>query len=203
MPSRPGVVARDAVKRFGHLRVGLKEGGVGDAEAKAGELLLEVLLAQDAGRPVGAAGRAVDDGVEIDRRARELGRRGDEAGLHLPGADALADDQVAKDAAPVGGLVRRQAVLARPFADLVAGRVVALGREMAVVDVDDAAPVAARVEAQGELAVGVAERVLELVAVAPLGRRRGRSPRSRSRRGLRGGGALRRPARPSARAGAA
>ena len=141
---------------------------MGDAEAKAGELLLEVLLAEDAGGAVRAAGGAVDDGVEVDRRAGELGGGGDEAGLHLTGADALADDEVAKDATPVRGLVWRQALLAGPFADLVAGRVVALGGEVAVVDVDDAAPVAAGVEAEGELAARLAERVLELVAVAPL-----------------------------------
>ncbi len=41
---------------------------------------------------------------------------------------------------------------------------------MAVVDVDDAAPVASGVKAEDGLAVGVAPRVLELVAVAPLGR---------------------------------
>ena len=56
----------------------------------------------------------------------------------------------------------------RPVADLVAAALFALGGEQAVLGVDDQVPAAASVEAEDELAVALAERVLELVAVAPL-----------------------------------
>ena len=102
-PAEPGELAGDRVQALGHLGVGLEEGGVGDAEAKAAELLGEVLGAEDAGGAVGAAGRALDHGVEVDRRARDLGRRGDEPGLQLAGAPALADDEVAQDARSASG----------------------------------------------------------------------------------------------------
>ena len=72
--------------------------------------------------------------------------------------------------AVVGGV---QALGARPLADGVAGVVVGDGGEPAVVDVDDPVPAAAGVEAEDRVRrrvvrAGGAERVLELVAVAPL-----------------------------------
>ena len=103
-----------------------------------------------------------------------------------PGAAALADDQVAQhagraSAAVVGG----QAARRRPLADRVAGGVVGLGGEQAVVDVDDRVPAPAGVEAErgGVLRRGGAEGVLELVAVAPLldAPRRSARPRGSSK----------------------
>ena len=55
----------------------------------------------------------------------------------------------------------------RPLADRVAGLVVGLGGELAVVDVDDLGPAAAAVEAERRALGPLAERVLELVPVAP------------------------------------
>ena len=143
---------------------------MGDPEAQPAELLAQALLAEHAGRAVGAAGRPLDHGVQVDRRAcGNRAGRGDEAGLDLAGAPALADDQVAQHArsaarAVVGG----DRLGARPLADLVAGRVVGLGGEQAVVDVDDLGPAAAAWKPSTSSPSPRAERVLELVAVAPL-----------------------------------
>ncbi len=120
--------------------------------------------------PVGAAAASLDHRVEVDRWAWKLGRRGHQPGLELAGAAALADDEVAKDAglgSPVEGC---DAFPAGPAADRVAGRVVGLGGEQAVVDVDDLRPIPAAVIAERRRIRALAgpERVLELVAVAPL-----------------------------------
>ena len=74
---------------------------------------------------------------------------------------------------PRAAVVRAQALRARPRQHLLARRVAALGGEQAVVDRHDLVPPAGRVEAADEAAVGAGpERVLELVAVAPLLHRR-------------------------------
>ena len=163
-----GELGGDRVEALGHLGVGLEEGAVGHLEVEAAELLAQALLAEHPGRAVGAAGVALDLGVEVDRRAREAGRGGDQAGLQLAGAPPLADGEVAQHAAAGAGVVGGDVFGPRPFADRVAGRVAGLGGEVAVLDVDDQVPAAAGVEAERRLAVLVlAEGVLELVAVAP------------------------------------
>ena len=73
-PVEAGHLGGDPVEALGHLRVGLEEGAVGDPEAQAAELLLEVLGAERAGRAVGAAAGALDDRVQVDGRPRDLGR---------------------------------------------------------------------------------------------------------------------------------
>src|SRR6201999_3344806 len=96
-----------------------------------------------------------------------------QAGLDLAGAPALADDEVAQNALAGGRVVGGDVLHPRPFAHPVAGRVAGFRGELAVVDVDDQVPAAARVEAEGDALVGgpdgtLAEGVLELVAVPPL-----------------------------------
>ena len=71
------------------------------------------------------------------------------------------------------GVVGGDVLHPRPFAHPVAGGVAGFRGELAVVDVDDQVPAAARVEAERDALVGaadsaLAEGVLELVAVAPL-----------------------------------
>ena len=197
------VLGGDPVEALGHLGVGLQEGGVGDREAKPDELLGEVLVPEDPGRALGAAARPLDDGVEVDRGLGEARRRGDEARLDLPGARPLADDEVSQHPERVRAGRRRE--FARPRAHsrtAIARCVVALGRQQAVLGVDHLGPASAAVEAEHEVAVALAERVLELVPIAPGARPRARSARGRSRRGRRGGEARPRPAAPSRRAGA-
>ena len=84
-----------------------------DPELELADSLGQVLGAEHAGRTVGAAAGPLDHGVQVDRRAWDPRRRGDQPGLKLPRAPALADDQVAKharaDAAIVGGRARRRA----------------------------------------------------------------------------------------------
>ena len=127
-----------------------------------------MLPAQHPGRAVGAARRALDHGVEIDRRPGDLRRRGNEAGLDLARSSALADDEVSQHTVAVAPVVRWDARAARPRARLVARCVVGLGRELAVLRVDHHVPAPTGVEAERELAVAITERVLELVAIAPL-----------------------------------
>src|SRR6201999_3850055 len=93
----------------------------------------------------------------------------DEPDLQLAGAAALAHDEVAQQAALRAAVPGGETLLARPREDLLAGRVAALGGEQAVGHRQDLVVAAGRVEAAHELPLGVlAERVLELVAVAPL-----------------------------------
>src|SRR6185436_1853496 len=77
----------------------------------------------------------------------------DQPHLGRAGATALADDQIPEEALVVAPVPRLQALLAAEREHLLAQRVPALGR----------------VEAEHELAILAGpERVLELVAVAPL-----------------------------------
>ena len=103
-----GALAGDRVQALGHLGVRLQEGGVREPQAQPAELLGDVLGAEDAGGPVGAAGRALDDRMQVDRWPRDLARRGDQAGLDLARAPALADDEVAKQAGLRSGCRRRR-----------------------------------------------------------------------------------------------
>ncbi len=70
-----GELGGDRVEALGHLGVGLEEGAVGHLQLQPAELLAQPLLAEHAGRAVGAAGVALDRGVEVDRRSREARRR--------------------------------------------------------------------------------------------------------------------------------
>ena len=95
---------------------------------------------------------------------------GDEPDLQVAGAAALADDEVAQEAllraAVVGVEALRRAPTRRRGG---AASLTRLGGEQVVLDVDDLLPRAGLVEAADERAVlAGAERVLELVAVAPL-----------------------------------
>ena len=139
------------------------------SQLQPAHLLAQALLAEHAGRPVAVAGVAGDDRVQVDGRFREARLGGDQAGLDLAAAPALAHDQVAEDAAALAAVVGRSSLQPRPVAHLVAGGVAGLGGEVAVVDVDDQVPAPAGVEAEHRLPVlARAEGVLELVAVAPL-----------------------------------
>ena len=126
----------------------------------------------------------------------ELPLAGDQAHLDRSAAPALAHDEVAQQALAGAPVIGGQALLAAPRDDLLAGRVGALGGEQAVGRWHDLVPAARGVKAAHQRAVGVgAERVLELVAIAPLRHARGRSARARSRRACRSVAARRRPAR--------
>ena len=103
---------------------------------------------------------------------RDLGGRGDQAALQLPGAATFADDQVAQHAGAGAAVVRRHPGGLSPGADLVAAGVVGLGCQQAVVGVHDLVPAPPCVEPQDQLALALAERVLELVAIAPALQRR-------------------------------
>ncbi len=109
----------------------------------------------------------------LDRVDQRLGlepaRRRDQPHLQLARAPALADDEQAQEALARPPVPGRQALQAAPFEHRLADRVRALGGEQAVVQRLDPVPAARRVEAADQLAVVArAERVLELVAVAPL-----------------------------------
>ena len=123
--------------------------------------LAELVLA---GPEQAVAAHRVDQRVGVDAAGR-----GHEPHLQLAGAAALADHEVAQQAALLAPVPGAQALRARPREHLLAQRVRALGGEQAVVHRHDLVPAAGRVEAAHELA-GLAgpERVLELVAVAPL-----------------------------------
>src|SRR5207253_1986304 len=137
------------------------------------ELLPQPLGAQHPGRTVAAAGIALDDRVEVDRRSREAGFGSDQSGLDLPGPPPFAHRQVAEDAAAGAGVVGGDRLRPGPVANGVPCLVAGLARQVAVLDADDQVPAAAGVEAERRLALTVgAEGVFELVAVAPLlGRR--------------------------------
>src|SRR3954451_8237596 len=65
-------------------------------------------------------------------------------------------------------VVRRQARRAATVAQLLSARVVSLRGELAVLGVHAQVAAAARVKAEDELAIALAEGVRDLVAVAPL-----------------------------------
>ena len=179
MAAQVGELDRRAVEHLGHLGVGLEERVGRDQELEVAELLAQPLGALDPLRlaalgalaEVGGAGP--EQPLAVDRGGERVGvdraGRGDEPDLQLAGPAALAHDEVAQQAllgAPVPGA---EALRARPGEHLLAGRVAALGGEQAVVHRDDLVPAPGRVEAAHERPVRAgAERVLELVAVAPL-----------------------------------
>ena len=108
--------------------------------------------------------------IRVDQRVRvELAGRRDEPHLQLAGATALAHDEVAQEALLRAAVPGAEALAAHLGQRLLAHRVGALGGELAVVHGDDLVPAAGGVEAAHQLAaLAGAERVLELVAVAPL-----------------------------------
>src|SRR5215213_5211 len=171
--AQAGELGRDPIEALGHLGVRLEEGAVGDLQLEPAELLAQAFLTERPGRAVGAAGVALDHRVQVDRGLGKARRRGDEAGLDLAGAPPLADDEVSQHALAGALVVGGNRLPAGPVANLVAGRVAGFRGELAVLDVDDAVPAAAGMEAERRIgAVDLAEGVLELVAVAPLPERR-------------------------------
>ena len=102
-----------------------------------------------------------------DGRVELAGAR-HEPHLQRAGAPALAHDEVAQQARVRAPVHRAQALRAAPREHLLARAVGRLGGEQAVAHGHDLVPRAGRVEAADERPVGRrAERVLELVAVAP------------------------------------
>jgi hypothetical protein len=166
--AQPGGLAREPAEAIGHLGVGLEEGERRDAEPEPGDRLLEEFLAEHSGGPRRATARALDDRVQVHGRPAEARGRRDEPRLDLAAAPALTDDEIPEHARLRARVICGDRLLARPLANLVARAVVRLAREVAVLRVDDLRPAAAPVEAEDELHVAPAERVLELVAVAPL-----------------------------------
>ena len=125
----------------------------------------------------------------------KLRRRGDQPGLELPGAAALADDEVAQHAG-CGRAGRRRGCPRARAHSRTSLRAALLRSEASRQSSTStiSAQLPRRWKPSASAAVALAERVLELVAVAPLLERRARSARARSRRGRRGGAAPRRPA---------
>ena len=179
MPAQPGELDRGAIEHLGHLGVRLEERLGRDQELEVAELLAQPL---GAGQPLRLAalgalaevrGAGPEQALAVDGGDERVGvdraGRGDEPHLQLAGPAPLAHDEVAQQAllgAPVPGA---EALLARPGEHLLAGDVAALGGEQAVVHRHDLVPAAGGVEAAHQRPVGRgAERVLELVAVAPL-----------------------------------
>jgi len=110
---------------------------------------------------------ALDDGGERVRVEAPGG--GDEPHLQLARAAPLADHEIAQEAAVRPPVPRREALRAGPGEHLPARLVAALGGEQDVIDGNDLVEAARGVEAAHELAARArAERVLHLVAVAPL-----------------------------------
>ncbi|CAA9489157.1 MAG: hypothetical protein AVDCRST_MAG13-1638 [uncultured Solirubrobacteraceae bacterium] len=174
-----GVLHGHGVQALGHLRVRLEERLGGDRELQAAELLHD--RGRGAADELGPAARrrlprALDDrphhggGLDGGReRVRvELARRRDHADLELPRPPRLAQDEVAQEARLRAAVVGLELLLARPREHLLAGAGGALRAQQGD-PVDDLLPRPRRVEAADEL-TGRArpERVLELVAVAPL-----------------------------------
>src|SRR6202020_1089240 len=92
-----------------------------------------------------------------------------EPDLDRAGAPPFADDEIAQRSLAGAAVIRRQRLLATPGDDLLARLVPAFGGEQAVGERDDLIPPPGRVKAADELAGVVgAERIFELVAVAPL-----------------------------------
>src|SRR5204863_9246415 len=85
----------------------------------------------------------------------------------LNGTPALAHDEVAQGPTSGATNVWLEALRARPRDDGGPCRVGPRRCQQAAPRVDDLGPASAAVEAEHELAVALAERVLELVAVAP------------------------------------
>ena len=175
---------------------------MGDLELQAAELLAQALLAERSGRAVGAARVALDRRVQVDGRFGEARRRGDQAGLDLAGAPALADDEIAQHALAAALVVGGDRLAAGPVADLVAGGVAGLGGEPAVLDADDPVPAAAGVEAERRLAVRPRRRSTRACCGSATARAPARSARARTARGRRSAPAPRRPVPPCGRAGA-
>ena len=96
--AQPRVLGGDRVEPLGHLGVGLEEGVVGHLEVAGRRAPREPLLAEHAGRPLGAAGVPSITVCRSTGGFGKRGRRGDEAGLDLAGAPPLADDEVAEHA---------------------------------------------------------------------------------------------------------
>ncbi len=179
MAAQVGELDRGAVEHLGHLRVGLEERVGRDQELEVAEPLAQPLGALDPLRlaalgvlaQIGGAGPeqplAVDGGGE--RVGVDRGRGGDEPDLQLAGAPPLADDEVAQQPLLGPAVPGAEPLVARPGEHLLAGDVAALGGEQAVVHRQDLVPAPGRVEPAHERPVRAgAERVLELVAVAPL-----------------------------------
>ena len=135
-----------------------------------------------------AGGLGPEQPVAVDRGDQRLGvelaRRGDQADLELPGAPALANHEVAQEALLVAPVPGAEALVAAEGEHLLAHRVAALGGQHAIGDRLDPVEAPGCVEAAHQLAaVAGPERVLELVAVAPLLDGAGRSAPARSPRG--------------------
>jgi hypothetical protein len=177
-----GVVGRQPVEALGHLGVGLEEGVGADAKAQPAELLLDGLGAvQDLGDAAGGGLADVErrastrrsradrlgEAVEVRRRPALVGR--DDADLQLAGAATLAHDEVAQQAGLRAAVVGAQAALAAPAQRRAPRLVAGLGGQQAVLDVLDLLPGPGAWKPQMSSPSGDrAERVLELVAVAPL-----------------------------------
>ena len=119
------------------------------SSSQPAELLAQALLAEHAGRAVGAARVALDHRVEVDRaacgkRAGEVTRRVWIWPVRRPSRTTRLRSTPSRAAPVVGG----DRLEPGPVADLVAGRVAALGGEPAVLDADDQVPAAAGVEAE-------------------------------------------------------
>jgi hypothetical protein len=94
---------------------------------------------------------------------------GDQSRLDRAGTATFADDQVAQQALVGAPVIGRQALLSTPGDDPLAGGVSRLGGEQAVIKRDDLIPAPRGVKAALKLSGRTgAERVLELVAIAPL-----------------------------------
>src|SRR3954471_17476987 len=174
-----GELHRGAVQALGHLRVRLEEGVGRDRELELAEALVEPrgpgqerrLAALGALPEVGRLRPeqpvAFDGGGE--RVRVDASGRGDEPHLQLARAPPLADHEIAQEAAVRPPVPRFEALRIGPREHLPARRVAPLGGEQDVVDGDDLVEAAGRVEAAHQLpARARAERVLHLVAVAPL-----------------------------------
>ena len=175
----PRGLARERVEPLGHRGVRLEERVRADAEAQAAELLLDPLLAPEQPRRQvrHLGGRVVDrpvDRAHLGEAAQDvdevaglelLAGRGHELDERLARVAALADDEVAEIAAPVGLRVRLEPLLARPVADGVADPVAELVGEPAALDLEHLVPAAGPVEAERRTLGRRGERVLELVAV--------------------------------------
>jgi len=181
--AQPGKAASLSVEELGHLGVGLEERVVGDAQAQAQQLLMQLggsgqqlglaalrglprardLGEQDA-RPIAAqlGGQAVAD------RTRHPAAGGHQADLDLAGAPAFADDEVAQGTLAAAPVPRTEAGFAKEVEDPPTGLVADLRRQQAVLERLDLIPAAGGMKAADQHALGVGpERVLELVAIAP------------------------------------
>ncbi len=205
-----GELGGDAVEPLGHLGVRLEERLRRDREAQPSDLLVDPLVARQEHRAPAARGLAdpvgprpqqavarhgVDEAVA--RRSRPGGwariSRTPISPVRRPSRTTrLRSSPVCAAAVERVEAAARAPTRARPRAPRCRARMRAGSRR----DADDLLPRAGRVEAADERAGGIgAEGVLELVAVAPPLRPRGRGRRTRSPRGGRCASARRRPAR--------